>query len=314
MRRRSEGGVDGLILLDKALGSSSNQALQQLRRLYAGAKAGHGGTLDPLATGMLPIALGEATKFLHGLLDADKTYEASIMMGQSSSTGDAEGSLSVWADPSPHLHRLSEVLDRFKGPQCQTPPMYAALKHEGKALYAWAREGIEVPRQPRSIVIHQLDILDMVQCASSVGEMTCLRLRVHCSKGTYIRSLAHDVGQALGCGAYLSGLRRIAVANFMEEQMLSLDGLEPLDFAGRSAALLPSDSLLLHLERIDLDHQSSQRLIQGQRLPLAAHGAQGLAGLVRLYRPDGQLLGTGSIDERGVLAAQRLIAQTSFSQ
>jgi tRNA pseudouridine55 synthase len=176
MRRRSEGGVDGLILLDKALGSSSNQALQQLRRLFARAKAGHGGTLDPLATGMLPIALGEATKFLHGLLVADKTYEASLVLGQSSATGDAEGELSAWSDPKPHLHRLSSVLECFKGPQQQTPPMYAALKHEGKALYAWAREGIEVPRQPRTIVIHQLDILDMVQCVVNSGEQTCLRL------------------------------------------------------------------------------------------------------------------------------------------
>ncbi|MEY3605421.1 MAG: tRNA pseudouridine(55) synthase [Pseudomonadota bacterium] len=313
MKRRSEGGVDGLILLDKSLGSSSNHALQQLRRLFSRAKAGHGGTLDPLATGMLPIALGEATKFLHGLLDADKTYEAKLLLGRSSSTGDAEGELSEWSDPQPHMGRLAQVVERFKGSYDQMPPMYSALKHQGRALYDWAREGIEVPRQARHVAIHQLDILDMVQYEASEPAMICLHLRVRCSKGTYIRSLAQDIGEALTCGAYLAGLRRTEVASFREEQMLSLEMLEPLDFTERQARLLPTDSLLLHLDRIDLDLNAAQRLIQGQRLPAAAHGAPANTELVRLYRPDGQLLGTGSIDERGVLAAQRLIAQSSFS-
>ncbi|MGA1395352.1 MAG: tRNA pseudouridine(55) synthase TruB, partial [Burkholderiaceae bacterium] len=267
----------------------------------------------PLATGMLPIALGEATKFLHGLLDADKTYEAKLLLGRSSSTGDAEGELSEWSDPQPHMGRLSQVVERFKGSYDQMPPMYSALKHQGRALYDWAREGIEVPRQARHVAIHQLDILDMVQYEASEPAMICLHLRVRCSKGTYIRSLAQDIGEALTCGAYLAGLRRTEVASFREEQMLSLEMLEPLDFTERQARLLPTDSLLLHLDRIDLDLNAAQRLIQGQRLPAAAHGAPANTELVRLYRPDGQLLGTGSIDERGVLAAQRLIAQSSFS-
>ncbi|NDG57628.1 MAG: tRNA pseudouridine(55) synthase TruB [Betaproteobacteria bacterium] len=314
MSRRSDGGLDGLMLLDKPLGCSSNHALQQLRRLFARAKAGHGGTLDPLATGMLPVALGEATKFLHGLLEADKTYEAGMMLGRSSSTGDAEGELSAWSDPTPHLHRLVSIVERFKGPQQQIPPMYAALKHQGKALYAWAREGVDVPREPRAIVIHQLDILDMVQCASSVGEMTCLRLRVHCSKGTYIRSLAQDIGAALGCGAFLSDLRRVAVGRFEAEDMIALETLEPLSLGERCLRLLPTDSLLLHLERIDLDRDAAQRLLQGQRLPQTAYGRRANLGTVRLYRCDGQLLGTGTVDDRGLLTAQRLIAQTSISQ
>jgi len=313
MSRRGQAGIDGLVLLDKSLGSSSNHALQQLRRLFARAKAGHGGTLDPLATGMLPIALGEATKFLHGLLDADKTYEAHIVLGHSSLTGDAEGELSAWSDPRPRLSQLDAVLDGFRGPLLQTPPMFAALKHQGKALYAWAREGIEVPRQPRPVVIHQLDILGVKQCGVFPEVTVSLQLRVRCSKGTYLRSLAHDLGVAMGCGGYLAGLRRVAVASFMDHQMVSLERLEPLSLEERCALLLPVDFLLSHLDRIELDHNAAQRLLQGQRLPQSVHGFTQSVATVRLYCSDGQLLGTGSIDERGVLAAQRLMAQTSFS-
>jgi len=197
--------TDGVLLLDKPAGISSNGALQRVRRLYAWSKAGHTGTLDPLATGLLPVCLGEATKFAHSLLDADKSYEASIRMGFVSSTGDAEGVIEPYATPDFSLARLEQVLDSFVGPMEQMPPMHSALKLAGRPYYSYARAGETVARETRNIIIKSIHLIDLQ------GEV--VTISVHCSKGTYIRVLAEDIGGALQCGGYLSG-RELAICDW----------------------------------------------------------------------------------------------------
>ena len=290
--------TDGILLLDKSAGLSSNVALQRVRRLYAGSKAGHTGTLDPLATGLLPICLGEATKFSHALLDADKTYEASIQLGVVSSTGDAEGTLEHYAKPEFTGARLQQVLDSFIGPIDQVPPMHSAIKKDGRPLYSYARAGETIARQPRKIVINSLQIID--------NKYDVLNIRVDCSKGTYIRVLAEDIGKALGCGGYLLALRRTAIRDLTLRDAMSLEQLGEMDAAARAARLLPVDRLVDVLPAVHLTQEAGRRLING----LAVSGMDLAAGLVRLYDSTGAFLGVGESRIDGALIPKRLISQS----
>ena len=253
--------VHGVLLLDKPLGLSSNQALQKAKWLLRAEKAGHTGTLDPLATGVLPLCFGAATKFSQQHLDADKTYETTVRLGLKTSTADAEGEVISVREVSCSAGMVVEVLDRFMGPISQVPPMHSALKKDGKALYEYAREGETVEREARNVVIHDLDLLDM----QLQGDAPFLRLRVRCSKGTYIRTLGEDIAEALGCGGHLSALRRVVTGPFEEAQCVSLVQLEAMDEVQRLAALQPVHVLLPGYTEVQLDKDSTDRFLNGVR-------------------------------------------------
>ena len=253
--------VHGVLLLDKPLGLSSNQALQKAKWLLRAEKAGHTGTLDPLATGVLPLCFGAATKFSQQHLDADKTYETTVRLGLKTSTGDAEGDVISVREVSCSAGKVVEVLDRFMGPISQVPPMHSALKKDGKALYEYAREGETVEREARNVVIHDLDLLDM----QLQGDAPFLRLRVRCSKGTYIRTLGEDIAEALGCGGHLSALRRVVTGPFEEAQCVSLVQLEAMDEVQRMAAVQPVHVLLPGYTEVQLDKDSTDRFLNGVR-------------------------------------------------
>ena len=294
--------VDGVLLLDKPQGMSSNGALQTARRLLAAAKAGHTGTLDPMASGLLPLTFGEATKFSQMLLDADKTYEAVVQLGVDTDSGDAEGEVIATHPVAVDRIALESVLERFRGEIEQVPPMYSALKRDGKALYEYARAGIELERAARRVVIHALELLDFA------GER--FTIRVHCSKGTYIRSLAMDIGAALGCGAHLAALRRTAIGAFDLSGALTLEALEAAGEGGRDALLAPVDALVAGFPVLQLDAEAARGLLQGRTLALA--GAQPGAK-VRAYGPGG-FLGLAQWQDDGRLAARRLIATGGRSE
>ncbi len=274
----------------------------RVKRITRAEKAGHAGTLDPLATGLLPVAFGEATKFLQGLLDADKQYLADIRFGLTTTTLDAEGEI-VEERPITHDEAmLRECLTRFVGAQDQTPPMFSALKQNGRPLYELARQGIEVERKSRPIVIASIELIDHTDSSA--------RIRVSCSKGTYIRTLAHDIGLALGCGAHLSGLRRERVAGFTLEQALTLEQLEDRVTQNTfEASLLPIDAMVGSMPTYALDEILAARLLQGQRIRIPTTT---LTGQVRVYR-DLTLLGLGTI-QNSVLSPQRLVQASSFTQ
>ena len=253
--------VHGVLLLDKPLGLSSNQALQKAKWLLRAEKAGHTGTLDPLATGVLPLCFGSATKFSQQHLNADKTYETTVRLGIKTSTADAEGEVIVVREVSCSAGMVVEVLDRFMGPISQVPPMHSALKKDGKALYEYAREGETVEREARNVVIHDLDLLDM----QLQGDDTFLRLRVRCSKGTYIRTLGEDIAEALGCGGHLSALRRVVTGPFEETQCVTLSALENMDESDRLAALQPVDVLLPGYTEVSLDSENAGKFLSGVR-------------------------------------------------
>jgi tRNA pseudouridine55 synthase len=250
-----------VLLLDKPLGVSSNHALQKAKWLLRAEKAGHTGTLDPLACGVLPICFGAATKFSQLHLDADKTYETTVRLGVRTSTADAEGAVIDTRPVECTLGQVVEVLDRFTGPILQVPPMHSALKRDGKALYEYAREGETVEREPRKVVIHELEFLE----ARLEGDAPFLRLRVKCSKGTYIRTLGEDIGQALGCGGHLIALRRVATGPFEISQCLTLDALEEISEEQRLAQLRPVEALLEGHESVTLDSENSARFLSGLR-------------------------------------------------
>ena len=286
--------VDGVLLLDKPLGLTSNDALQKARRLYSAAKGGHTGTLDPLATGLLPLCFGEATKFSADLLDADKTYEAILKLGVTTDSGDAEGEIIATAAVDVEKNDIFSVLPQFTGDIRQIPPMYSALKREGRPLYELARQGIEVERAPRAVTIHAIDCLDFA------GDT--VTLRVACSKGTYIRVLAADIGQALGCGAYLVALRRIAVGGLDLNGAVTLAELEALDEAGRAGRLQPVDALLRSLPIMAVEGESAERFRHGNPVDLQP----GLAGKIRVYA-GGRLIGVGEPGSDGRLWPKRLV-------
>ena len=255
--------VHGVLLLDKPLGLSSNQALQKAKWLLRAEKAGHTGTLDPLATGVLPLCFGAATKFSQQHLDADKTYETTVRLGLKTSTADAEGDVISKREVSCTPGRVVEVLDRFMGPISQVPPMYSALKKDGKPLYEYAREGETVEREARNLVIHDLELLEM----QLQGDTPFLRLRVRCSKGTYIRTLGEDIAEALGCGGHLSALRRVVTGPFDASQCVSLEQLEAMSEDRRLDALLPVEVLLPGCTEVCLDSDSAGRFLSGVRRP-----------------------------------------------
>jgi tRNA pseudouridine55 synthase len=289
--------VNGVLLLDKPGGMTSNLALQKARRLMNAAKAGHTGTLDPMATGLLALTFGEATKFSADLLDADKSYRATLKLGVTTTTGDADGEVSATAPVAVSDAVIDAVLARFTGRIEQVPPMYSALKREGRPLYELARAGVEVERAPRQVVIHRLR-----RVARLGDEVT---LEVECSKGTYVRVLAQDIGRVLGCGAHLSGLRRLRVGMLSLEGAVTLAAFEAMLIDERRARLQPVDGLLCSLPRIDLDQGLAGRFRQGQRLAVDAgpHGAR-----VRVYAPQNELLGTANVNDWGVVAPERLIS------
>ena len=253
--------VHGVLLLDKPLGLSSNQALQKAKWLLRAEKAGHTGTLDPLATGVLPVCFGAATKFSQLHLDADKTYETTLRLGVKTSTGDAEGDVIAVREVSCSVGTVVEVLDRFMGPISQVPPMHSALKKDGKPLYAYAREGETVEREARDVVIHDLELLDM----DLKGDAPYLRLRVRCSKGTYIRTLGEDIAEALGCGGHLVALRRVVTGPFEAAQCLTLDALEAMPEAQRVDAVKPVDVLLPGFTELHLAGEEASRFLNGVR-------------------------------------------------
>lgn len=253
--------VHGVLLLDKPIGLSSNDALQKAKWLLRAEKAGHTGTLDPLATGVLPLCFGAATKFSQLHLDADKTYETTVRLGIKTSTADAEGEVIEQRPVTCTVGQVVEVLDRFMGPITQVPPMYSALKKDGKALYEYARAGETVERESRHVTIHDLELLDM----QLDGETPFLRLRVKCSKGTYIRTLGEDIAEALGCGGHLSALRRVATGPFEQADCVTLEDLIAMDEPQREARLMPVSCLLSDHTAVTLDAENAGRFLSGVR-------------------------------------------------
>ena len=298
--------VHGVLLLDKPLGLSSNQALQKAKWLLRAEKAGHTGTLDPLATGVLPLCFGAATKFSQQHLDADKTYETTVRLGIQTSTADAEGDVISVREVSCSAGRVVEVLDRFMGPISQVPPMHSALKKDGKALYEYAREGETVERKARKVVIHDLDLLDL----QLQGDAPFLRLRVRCSKGTYIRTLGEDIAEALGCGGHLSALRRVVTGPFEEQQCVTLEALESMDEIQRLAALQPVDVLLPGYTEVGLDSDDAGKFLNGVR----RHGPWDDCDQVVVYGEHPRaLLGTAHV-HGGELIPGRLLSLIEIQQ
>lgn len=309
--------IDGLLLLDKPSGMTSNDALVRARRLFNARKAGHGGTLDPMASGLLPIAFGEATKFVGDALGADKTYLAEITFGIVTETGDAEGTPVTLRPVAATRERLAQIASGFVGEILQVPPMYSALKRDGKPLYEYARAGVIVERAPRKVTIHAIELLEAGPVegldAGAPGSFRAV-MRVACSKGTYIRTLAEDIGEALGCGAHLSGLRRERVGSADLSSAVSLVALEAMDVTARLSCLLPLDLLLGDLPKVALDDDFARRFLHGQRLRVAPHGdtvrhPPGAERRVRVYGGRA-LLGVATLDD-GLLVPQRLVGATS---
>jgi tRNA pseudouridine55 synthase len=295
MRRR----LDGVLLLDKPAGASSNAVLQAVKRLFGAAKAGHAGTLDPLATGLLPILFGEATKFSQFALDAEKTDVARARLGETTTTGDAEGEVLERRPCHVAAGEIEPALARFRGEIDQVPPMYSALKRGGRPLYALAREGREVHRQARRVHIRELELLAFSGDA--------LELKVVCSKGTYVRTLVEDIGRALGCGAYLGALRRVQAGPFRIDQAVTLDALQAEDGDARDRRLLPVARLLEGMPRVELDPARARCFVQGR----AVVGASAPAGPCGVFSEAGELLGLGRALDGGELRPQRLVSFAS---
>ena len=302
--KRTKRAINGVLLLDKPLGFSSNQALQKVKWLYSAAKAGHTGTLDPLATGLLPICLGEATKFAQYVTDADKTYLATVKLGVTTNTGDAEGDVLATKPVNITKAQFESACAKFVGEISQTPPMYSALKHEGKALYEYARAGIDIERKARLVTIQNITV--------DVFEADVATITATCSKGTYIRTLAEDIGALLNCGAHLIGLRRTETAGYLLPQSVTIEQLEALTVEARDALLLPVDSAIESLPKVILNADSSHYILQGQ-----AVWQPGKLGLnivpgsdFRLYSESNQFIGLGFLQDDGKIAPKRLIQKT----
>ena len=302
-RRRSNQNlrrVNGILLLDKPAGLTSNGALQVVKKLYAARKAGHTGSLDPLATGLLPLCFGEATKVSGFLLDADKHYQVTCKFGEQTSTGDEEGEV-IKQRPLDGLNekQLLKALEAFRGDIEQIPPMYSALKHKGERLYKLARQGVEIEREPRQVSIFELELVNF--------EAPVAKLRVHCSKGTYVRTLVEDIGELLGCGAHVIGLRRNGVGPFDDTNMIDMEGLQAVAAEGHHALdklLLPMESGLAQWPDVRLTGDAAFYLRQGQPVLVPKAPA---TGWVRLYEGESRFLGMGEILEDGRVAPRRLM-------
>jgi tRNA pseudouridine55 synthase len=294
--RRTKKNINGVLLLDKPLGYSSNQALQKAKWLLQAAKAGHTGTLDPLATGLLPLCFGEATKFAHYLTDADKTYFTTIKLGVITNTGDAEGEVISSKAVNVSQLQFEQACSQFIGEISQIPPMYSALKHEGKALYEYARAGVEIERKSRIVTIHNI--------TQNSFEHDVASITVTCSKGTYIRTLTEDIGNVLDCGAHLIGLRRTATANYQIIQATTLEQFEAMTPVQRELLLLPADGAVQHLPKMTLDADSTFYLQQGQAVWCSGAIPH---GLIRLYSEQQEFLGLGEQQSDGKIAPKRLI-------
>ena len=299
--RHSSRRLDGVLLLNKPLGISSQQAVSRVRHLFNAAKAGHTGTLDPAADGLLPVCFGEATKFSHLLLDADKTYVATMRLGIVTTTGDAEGEVVESKSPVTERGLVLQALDKFRGEITQTPPMHSALKHHGVPLYEYARKGVEIERQPRSIRIYELQLLEIKE--------NLLKIRIHCSKGTYIRVLAADIGAALGCGASLSALTRTQAGalTLTHEAACTIESLQGMSDADRALRLLPIDTLLSGLPALHVGEAEAERLLLGQKLGLKQVD---IAGFARIYGPNRHFLGLVEVGAGGRTVPYRMRAQS----
>ncbi len=310
MARRKKGrAINGVVLVDKYTGESSNFILQQVKRLYGAAKAGHTGALDPLATGMLPICLGEATKFSQFLLDADKTYIVTAKLGERTDTSDSDGEIVETRPVSVTLPDIENAVKAFRGPIKQIPSMFSALKYQGKPLYFYARQGMVINREARDITIHSLGILRF--------ENNELDMQISCSKGTYIRSLVDDLGQSLGCGAHVTMLRRTKVADYPTENMITVDELQSLsadlsidrEFRGfdkLDELLLPMDTAVSNLPSFDANNASIERFLHGQEI--LEENLFSKSDLVRIYRAsDKRFYGMAEVDSAGNLQPKRVV-------
>lgn len=289
--------INGVLLLDKPTGITSQAAVSRVKHLYAAAKAGHTGTLDPMASGLLPVCFGEATKFSHLLLDADKRYAATILLGITTTTGDMEGEVTRTDTVRIDRPAAEAVLRRFAGEIQQTPPMHSAIKHAGKALYRYARAGVTVDRAPRRVRIHRIEL------ERFNGRE--LHVALACSKGTYVRVLAEDIGHALGCGACLSALRRTDIGAFSIDGAITLERLHDLAPEDRDAHLEPVDALVATLPRIDLDASQASRIRSGVKVGSTTPVPP---GLVRIYGPGHDYLGIALAEPHGTLVPRRLMA------
>ena len=293
--------IHGVFLLDKPQGMSSNDIMQKVKRIFQANKAGHTGALDPLATGMLPICLGEATKFSQFLLDADKRYLVTAKLGERTDTSDAEGQIVETRDVNVKTPEILTALEQFRGNILQVPTMFSALKHNGKPLYEYARQGITVEREARPITIFELNFIEY--------NAPYLTLEVHCSKGTYIRTLVDDLGEVLGCGGHVTMLRRTAVADYPTEKMLDWHALQSLaeqqDLALLDALLLPMDTAVAKLPALTLNESQTQGIGFGQRIKF--DNPNRLQGQVRLFSHENRFLGVAVIDENNVIRPQRLV-------
>jgi len=298
---RNRRAVHGVLVADKPRGPSSTQLLGRVRHLYAAAKAGHGGTLDPMATGLLPILLGDATKFAQEGLDADKSYEADLLLGTTTTTGDAEGEPLQTRPVRVSAEAVAAILPRFTGPLEQYPPMYSALKHQGRPLYAYAREGQTVVRTPRTVQIHRLELVSWGPPRVS--------LRVECSKGTYIRTLAEDIGKFLGCGAHLTALRRTRVGPLRIESSHSLDALESASLEQRDAWLHPVDFLIQDWPSVTLGRDAQQRFQHGNPVDAPIGEALPPDRRIRVMSSNQNFIGVGVL-RAGQLHPQRLLSQS----
>ncbi|AFJ45545.1 tRNA pseudouridine(55) synthase TruB [Shimwellia blattae] len=307
--RRRGRDIHGVLLLDKHQGASSNDVLQKVKRIYNANRAGHTGALDPLATGMLPICLGEATKFSRYLLDSDKRYRVVAKLGQRTDTSDADGQIVEERPVAFSEQQLAEALDSFRGDTMQVPSMFSALKYQGRKLYEYAREGIEVPREARPITVYELLFIR--------HEGDELELEIHCSKGTYIRSIIDDLGEKLGCGAHVIYLRRLAVSKYPVERMVTLEQLTALVEQAQARGipeaelldplLMPMDSPAADFPAVNIPPASAAYFKNGQ--PVRAAGAPE-EGLVRVTEGDGQVfIGMGEIDDQGRVAPRRLVVE-----
>lgn len=289
--------INGLLVIDKPLGFSSNQALSKIKWLYNPKKAGHTGTLDPLATGILPVCLGEATKFSSYLFDANKTYEAKIKLGFTSSTADGEGTLiDLNIVKFPNKTEIINVLKTFEGVIEQTPPMYSALKHDGKPLYQYARQGIQIPRKLRTVTIFSIKLINL--------EKDELILEIECSKGTYIRTLAEDIGEKLNVGGYLSGLRRTVVGSLTINDAISLDSIEESLIEDRFKFINPIDRFLNNFDSLVVNKDEANAIKDGK----IVHKKEVLENIYRLYTQENFFIGLAEGDTKGNLKVKRLMA------